>query len=74
MGQHHAEVFRALQKEHGSENVYIVTSNKVAPPKSPLDFEEKKEIMIKHGIPESQIIQSRSPYRIGELEGIVDPE
>ena len=74
MGRHHAEVFRALQKEHGSENIFIVTSNKVNPPRSPLDFEEKKEIMIKHGIPESQILQARSPYRISELEETFDPE
>ena len=32
MGRHHAEVFKALQKQYGSDSVYIVTSNKVAPP------------------------------------------
>ncbi len=74
MGRHHAEVFKALQEEYGSESVYIVTSNKVSRPKSPLNFEEKKEIMVKHGIPEAQIIQSRSPYRIAELEDTFDPE
>ena len=74
MGRHHAEVFKALQEEYGSENVYVVTSNKVAPPKSPLNFEEKKEIMIKHGIPDSQIIQATSPYRIGELADQFDAE
>ena len=74
MGRHHAEVFRALQKQYGSDNVYIVTSNKVSPPKSPLDFEEKKEIMLKHGIPDSQIIQAVSPYRIGELADQFDSE
>ena len=74
MGRHHAEVFKALQREHGSENVYVVTSNKVSPPKSPLDFEEKKKIMIKHGIPESQIIQSKSPYKVDELESVFDSE
>ena len=67
MGKHHAEVFKALQEKHGSGNVYIITSNKVQPPKSPLNFEEKKKIILKHGIPESQIIQATSPYRIGEL-------
>ena len=74
MGRHHAEVFKALQKQYGSDSVYIVTSNKVAPPKSPLDFEEKKEIMLKHGIPDSQIIQAVSPYRIGELADQFDSE
>lgn len=74
MGRHHAEVFKALQKQHGSDNVFVVTSNKVAAPKSPLDFEEKKQIMLKHGIPESQIIQATSPYRIGELADQFDSE
>ena len=74
MGRHHAEVFKTLQKQHGSDNVFIVTSNKVAPPKSPLNFEEKKEIMLKHGIPDSQIIQATSPYRIGELADKFDSE
>lgn len=74
MGRHHAEVFKALQKQYGSDSVYIVTSNKVAPPRSPLDFEEKKEIMLKHGIPDSQIIQATSPYRIEELADQFDAE
>lgn len=74
MGRHHAEVFKELQRQYGSENVYIVTSNKVSPPKSPLDFEEKKEIMLKHGIPDSQIIQAVSPYQIGELADQFDAE
>tara|TARA_R110002124_G_scaffold116400_9_gene272853 strand:+ start:28 stop:2427 length:2400 start_codon:yes stop_codon:yes gene_type:complete len=74
MGRHHAEVFKALQKQHGAENVYIVTSGRVSVPKSPLDFEEKEEIIMKHGIPESQILYSRSPYRISELEDMFNPE
>ena len=74
MGRHHAEVFKSLQKKHGSENVFIVTSNKVAPPRSPLNFEEKKEIMIKHGIPDSQILQVVSPYRISEIAEMFDSE
>ncbi len=74
MGRHHAEVFKALQKKHGGGNVFIVTSNKVAPPRSPLNFEEKKKIMVKHGIPDSQILQVVSPYRIGELADQFDSE
>jgi len=74
MGRHHAEVFKALQGKYGAEKVYIVTSNKVSPPRSPLNFEEKKEIMIKHGIPESQILQVVSPYRVGEIADQFDSE
>ena len=74
MGRHHAEVFKALQKQHGAGNVYVVTSNRVSAPKSPLGFEEKEEIIMKHGIPESQILYSSSPYRISELEDMFNPE
>ncbi len=74
MGKHHAEVFKSLQKKHGSENVFIVTSNKTAPPRSPLNFEEKKKIMIKHDIPDSQILQVTSPYKVGDIAEKFDSE
>ncbi len=74
MGKHHAEVFKTLQKKHGSENVFVVTSNKTAPQRSPLNFEEKKKIMIKHGIPDSQILQVTSPYKVGDIAEKFDPE
>ena len=74
MGRHHAEAFRWLQSQFGEENVYIATSNKVAPPKSPLNFEEKKQAMLAQGIPESQIVQVKNPYRAEEILGSYDPE
>ena len=74
MGRHHAEAFRWLQSQFGEENVYIATSNKVAPPKSPLNFEEKKQAMIAQGIPESQIVQVKNPYKAEEILGSYNPE
>ena len=41
-GKHHAAAFKWLQKEFGQANAYIVTSDKVDPPKSPFSFEDKK--------------------------------
>nr|MBC8285585.1 hypothetical protein [Nitrospinota bacterium] len=73
MGKHHLEVFRKLEEEHGAGNVYIITSNNVKLPKSPLNFEEKKQIMLRHGIPEEQILQATSPYRASELDKYFDP-
>lgn len=73
MGKHHLEVFRKLEKEHGVGNVYIITSNNVKLPKSPLNFEEKKQIMLRHGIPEEQILFAESPYRGQELDKYFDP-
>ena len=74
MGRHHAEAFRWLQSQFGEENVYIATSDKVAPPKSPLNFEEKKQAMIAQGIPESQIVQVKNPYKAEEILGSYNPE
>ena len=74
MGRHHVAVFESLQEKFGEENVFIITSNKTHPQKSPLTFEEKKKIMLKHGISPSQIIEAASPYRISEIEGIFDPD
>ena len=74
MGRHHAQAFRWLQDQFGEENVYIATSNKVDPPKSPLNFEEKKQAMLAHGIPESQIVQVKNPYKAEEILGSYNPE
>jgi len=74
MGKHHLSVFRELEEKWGRGNVYIITSDKVNLPKSPLNFEEKKQIMIKHGIPEEQILFAKSPYRGKELDNYFDPE
>tara|TARA_R110002110_G_scaffold10402_6_gene51138 strand:+ start:3655 stop:6546 length:2892 start_codon:yes stop_codon:yes gene_type:complete len=74
MGQHHAETYRAIAEEYGPENVYVATSDKVEFPKSPFNFEEKKEIMIRHGIPEDKIVQVSNPYNIfaGDPLGVAD--
>jgi len=73
MGRHHLEVFHQLENKWGKGNVYIITSDKVVIPKSPLNFEDKKAIMIKHGIPENQILFADSPYRSKELDNYFDP-
>ena len=74
MGKHHLQVFKTLQAQHGDDNVYILTSDTKTSGKSPLNFEEKKNIMIKHGIPADQIIKVRNPYRIIELDPHFDAD
>jgi hypothetical protein len=74
MGKHHLEVFKKLEKEHGVGNVYILTSNSETNEKSPLTFKEKKRIMLKHGIPEDQIIEEKYMYKIDELGKYFDPD
>ena len=50
MGRHHAKVYDWLSGKFGKQNTYIATSDKVALPKSPLNFREKRSVILKHGI------------------------
>jgi len=72
MGRHHFQTFQALVSQFGLENTFIATSD-VAGPRSPLSFEEKKVIMMAHGVPESQIVRTRSPYQATEITGQFAP-
>jgi len=72
MGRHHYATYKALADQFGPENTFIVTSNKMGP-KSPLDFEEKKKIMVAHGVPADKIAMSRNPYQAVELTKNFDP-
>ena len=72
MGRHHYATYKALADQFGAENTFIVTSNKMGP-KSPLDFEEKKKIMVAHGVPADKIVMSRNPYQAVELTKNFDP-
>ena len=72
MGRHHYATYKALADQFGPENTFIVTSNKMGT-KSPLDFEEKKKIMIAHGVPADKIVMSRNPYQAVELTKNFDP-
>ena len=62
MGVHHKAAYDWLVKQFGHKNTFIVTSDKVDPQKSPFNFEEKKRIMAKHGVPTTQIIKIQNPY------------
>ena len=73
MGRHHYATYKALADQFGADNTFIVTSNKMGP-KSPLDFEEKKKIMIAHGVPADKIVMSRNPYQAVELTQNFDPD
>ncbi len=72
MGRHHYATYKALADQFGPENTFIVTSNKMGP-KSPLNFEEKKKIMVAHGVPADKIVMSRNPYQAVELTKNFDP-
>jgi len=69
----HRSVVDYLNKKFGAANVYIATSDKVDPPRSPFNFKEKLEMMKLTGIDPSRVVQTRSPYRANEIVDKYDP-
>ena len=68
---HHAEVFQHLVGAFPEAEVYIATSNKVEPDKSPFNAKEKMEIMTKlHNIPEDRILIVKSPYNFNSYPAV----
>jgi len=67
----HYYSYQALKKKFG--DVYVATSDKVEPGKSPFNFSEKKQIMKKmFGISTNRIIPVKSPYNANSYEKIGD--
>ena len=62
MLSHHAIVFNRLVAEHPDSEVYIVTSDKTEPGKSPFNFKEKQLIAQAQGIDPSKVLFAKSPY------------
>lgn len=64
----HLQVYNNLVKQFGKDNVYIATSDKYDPDKSPLSFNDKQEIWSDiFGIPVDKIIQVKNPYTPTEI-------
>ena len=72
MGPHHVQTYNWLAKKFGKANTFVVTSDKVKLPKSPLNFKEKQSIINKHGI--KNVVQVRNPYQSVELLKDFNPE
>ena len=72
MGKHHAGVYKELASRFGEENTFIATTNKVALPKSPLNFVEKLKVINKHGI--KNVVNVKNPYKAEEITKRFDPE
>lgn len=69
----HKEVYDHLCKRYGHANVWIASSNKVDPPRSPFNFKEKLAMMQLTGVSADRVVQSTQPYRAEELLGSWDP-
>jgi len=67
MGQHHKMTYEWMVATFGRDNSFIVTSDKVSSPNSPLNYEEKKAVAIAHGVPNDKFVLTKSPYQPKEL-------
>jgi len=64
----HAGVYNTLEKQYGNiADVYIATSGKTEPNKSPFSFAEKLEMMELTGINPNAVVQTRQPYVAEEV-------
>jgi cytidyltransferase-like protein len=64
----HYKTYEHLLKKFGKANVFIGTSNKTDNLKSPFNFKEKEQIMVKmFNIPPSQIVKIKNPYAPSEI-------
>lgn len=63
----HKAVFDGLCKQYGRDQVFIATSNKTEPVKSPFSFSDKMQFMSLSGIDTDRIVETTQPYRAPEL-------
>lgn len=65
--KNHAKVYNFLVNKFRDADVYVATSNKMALPKSPFTFDEKKIMLSAAGIPAKKIVQTANPYQAREI-------
>jgi hypothetical protein len=63
----HQAVYDHLLNQPGVDAVYIATSDKQEPGKSPFGYEDKVKMMTKMGVPASHILRVKNPYKIDEM-------
>jgi hypothetical protein len=70
----HKMVYDYLVKIYGRDNVFVTTSNKVDPPRSPFTFSEKQQFMHLTGVSADRIVETRDPYRALEVVQKYNPK
>jgi hypothetical protein len=71
----HKASYDYLTKRYGTDNVFVVSSDKQDPETSPFSFADKMSMMTKLGIPPGHIAQVKNPYQAQEIRSeIDDPE
>ena len=69
----HQRVLDYLQQRYGRDLVWVATSNKVEPPRSPFSFTDKVQMMSATGVHVDRIVETKNPYRVPELVERYDP-
>lgn len=67
----HMKAWQWLRSEF--DDAYIATSDKVDPPRSPFNFQEKKSMFVHAGVPANRVIQVKNPYQASEIVSQFDP-
>jgi hypothetical protein len=70
----HKAVYDHLVKTFGRDNVFIATSNKVDPPRSPFSFGEKIQFMQLTGVPMDRVVETKDPYKALEIVQKYNPQ
>ena len=70
----HKAVYDYLVQQFGRDHVFIATSNKVDPPRSPFSFTEKVQFMNLTGVSSDKIVETRDPYKAIELVQNYNPK
>lgn len=68
----HKSVYDALVGKFG-RNVYIASSGKTDPDRSPFTFDDKVEMVRAAGLPSDSLVQVKNPYRADEIIARFDP-
>jgi len=69
----HASVYKTLVQQYGATaDVYIATSGKQEPGKSPFSFEEKLKMIITTGVDPNVVVKTKSPYQAEEITNKYD--
>ena len=64
----HYSTYKKLTQKFGKDKVFIGTSNKTAPGRSPLNFKEKKKIITKFfPVSPKMVVQVKNPYNPQEI-------
>lgn len=69
----HASVYKTLVQQYGATaDVYIATSGKQEPGKSPFSFEEKLKMITTTGVDPNVVVKTKSPYQAEEITNKYD--